>query len=271
MKNAKDLIQENIDRHERIAHVYDKRHGEINNDIEQQRLRAALQQAHDHIDSTKQVPSALDFGCGTGNLTRHLVDIGFHVTAADVTPSFVELATAYDPSSTTGFRLNGKDLAGLADDTFDLVATYSVLHHVPDYLGAVRELVRVTRPGGIIVIDHEASPEYWLSSPALNEFRTIVKRPFSLRTFLPKLISPAWYLRKARLLVNPRYAEEGDIHVWPDDHIEWTEIQRTLEETGTDVVSVEDYLLYQPHYPLDVYDRYRNRCTDMRLLLARKR
>ncbi len=270
MKNAKDLIQENIDRHEKIAHVYDKRHTEINNDIEQQRLRTALQQAHDCIDNVERLPVALDFGCGTGNLTRHLVDIGFRVTAADVTPSFVELATAYDPSSTTGFRLNGKDLNGLADDTFDLVATYSVLHHVPDYLAAVRELVRVTRPGGLIVIDHEASPEYWLSSSILDEFRAIVKRPFSLRAFLPKLASPAWYLKKIRLLMNPRYAEEGDIHVWPDDHIEWDEIQRILEETGASIVDIDDYLLYQPHYPLDVYDRYRNRCTDMRLLIARK-
>lgn len=271
MKNAKDLIQENIDRHERIAHVYDKRHGEINNDIEQLRLRAALLQARDYIDNAGQNPVALDFGCGTGNLTRHLVDIGFHVTAADVTPSFVELATAYDPSSTTGFRLNGRDLSGLADDRFDLVATYSVLHHVPDYLGAVRELVRVTRPGGLVVIDHESNPEYWLSSSVLDEFHTIVKRPFSLRAFLPKLASPAWYLKKIRLLMNPRYAEEGDIHVWPDDHIEWDKIQRTLEEASMDIVHIEDYLLYQPHYPLDVYDRYKNRCTDMRLLIARKR
>lgn len=42
-----------------------------------------------------------------------------------------------------------------------MVATYSVLHHVPDYLKIVDEFVRVLKPGGVIYIDHEVSPSYW--------------------------------------------------------------------------------------------------------------
>ena len=30
--------------------------------------------------------------------------------------------------------------------------------HIPDYLGAIREMIRILRPGGFIYIDHESSP-----------------------------------------------------------------------------------------------------------------
>lgn len=51
-----------------------------------------------------------------------------------------------------------------------MVATYSVLHHIPDYLGVIKELIRVTKPGGIIYIDHEVNEQYWEKSAVYNEF-----------------------------------------------------------------------------------------------------
>ena len=45
------------------------------------------------------------------------------------------------------------------DRHFGFAATYSVLHHIPDYLEAVRELARVVDVGGVLYIDHELNAD----------------------------------------------------------------------------------------------------------------
>jgi len=265
-------IQSNIDAHERIAAHYSARHGEIYNDLEQQRLRESLSRALLMRNTSTNPPTALDFGCGDGNLTRHLVALGCSVTAADVTPSFVAMATQLGSPSlpVTGLKLNGIDLANIPSNSFDLVATYSVLHHVPNYLHAVEELVRVTAPGGIIFIDHEASQDHWDGHKVLAEFRKAAIRPPAFSWYAKQLLSPRWWAKRIRKTLNPRYAEEGDIHVWPDDHIEWASIRVVLHQMSCDILVDDTYLLYQRDYPMDVYADYASRCGDMHMIVARK-
>ena len=63
--------------------------------------------------------AALDFGCGSGNLTGHLLKCGAVVTAADVTPRFLDLVRKRHPADRLRtFRLNGIDLDGLDDAVF---------------------------------------------------------------------------------------------------------------------------------------------------------
>ena len=152
--NESAEILRNIAIHDRIAKRYDRIHGEIFNDVEQSRLRADVKHAVDSISSGSL--NALDFGCGSGNLTRHLLENGCSVTSADVSQGFLDLVQSRYPTVDT-HRLNGIDLSEIATSTFDIVATYSVLHHVPDYLAAVREMARVCKPGGVLYLDHEPS------------------------------------------------------------------------------------------------------------------
>jgi SAM-dependent methyltransferase len=261
-------INQNIERHERIAHKYDEIHGEILNPVEQDRLQSILAEFRDKVSSAS--PLALDFGCGSGNITRQLLVSGFKVVAADVTPSFTRMSTALNPDSVIPFVLNGTDLTGLNSDYFDLSASYSVLHHIPDYLAAVRELVRVTKSGGFIILDHDASLENYHPSPALTEFRKLTKVQHGPMWYLKQLVSPRWWVRKVRKTLNPRYAPEGDIHVWPDDHIEWDRIRAIFHEENVEIVRDEDYLLYYPHYPIDLYNEYKDRCSDVHLLIGKK-
>ena len=270
--SASAAVQSNIDAHERIADQYAIRHGEIYNRIEQQRLGAALSRALHFRSTTKNPPSVLDFGCGDGNLTRQLVALGCSVTAADVTPSFVAMATQLGTPTlpVTGLKLNGVDLANVPSDSFDMVATYSVLHHVPDYLHAVKELVRVTAPGGIVFIDHEASQEHWDGNPLLTEFRKAAIQPPTASWYIKRLLSAKWWVKRIRKTLNPRYAEEGDIHVWPDDHIEWQAIRDVLTSMSCEILVAETYLLYQAGYPVHVYESFANTCGDMHMIVARK-
>jgi ubiquinone/menaquinone biosynthesis C-methylase UbiE len=268
-RSDRRLIDENVVLHERIADKYDQRHPEIYNEIEQDRLKEALAFAVDHCDRDQQL-MAMDFGCGTGNLTRHLLEQGCHVTTADVTPSFVEIASRLNPNATTGHILNGSDLQEFPDATFDLIATYSVLHHIPDYQHAVREMLRVLRPGGVIFIDHEASNEHYEPSPALAEFRIKSAQPRDLRWYVRRLASIGWWRTKIRQRSNPRYSEEGDIHVWSDDRIDWSALRTIFNEFDIQVLRDESYLHCQAHYDVNLYEQYRDRCTDMHVLIGKK-
>lgn len=259
-------IARNVAVHDKVARKYDAIHGEIFNPIEQARLRGALARAIGEVRTGTSPVRALDFGCGSGNLSRHLLDLGAEVTAADVSPGFLDLVRArYPTDRLTPHHMAGGSLAGLADASFDLIATYSVLHHIPDYLGAVAELARVCKPGGIIMIDHEATEELWLGDP---QYRALQRD--GLRFDWRKYLTPANYYHRVRRVFNPRHSNEGDIHVWPDDHIEWTKIRTLLEGAGFEVVVEEDYLLSRALYRPDVYARFVGRCTDTKVMILRK-
>ena len=270
-----ELVERSIRRYRRAHRRYAEAHPEIFNDVEQARLRAALALATDAAPGAR----ALDFGCGSGNLTALLLDLGMEVTAADVSPEFLrEVADRYDVPT---LRLNGRDLSGVPDASFDLVAAYSVLHHIPDYLAAVRELCRVTAPGGIVYLDHEANDGFWAPDGCGHLMREEWRERRLRRTGLwnperrrwQRYLMPSKYVLGARLLVDPDYlfGREGDIHVWADDRIEWERVIGTLEERGCELIWREDYLNYSPEYPDDLYRSYADRgCSDMTALAARR-
>lgn len=260
-----DQIARNAEIHDRIALRYDRQHSEIFNDREQARLASSLDAAVSAVQSATGRVSALDMGCGTGNLTRHLLALDCSVVAADLSQSFLDLITnRFAGRPVQVARLNGRDLAQFADRQFDLVATYSVLHHIPDYLAAVREMGRVCATGGVVYIDHEADEDAWVESPERRRYRSEVAR-----TDWRKFLRPINYYGKVRRLFEPRYANEGDIHVWADDHIEWERIREAL---GSDFEVVLDnrFLLFDALFRPEVYERYRDRLTDMRVMAFRR-
>lgn len=263
-------IESNIRVHDKIAKKYEQIHGEIYNEIEQSRLKETLQKALSYIRTENSQKLALDFGCGAGNLTAHLTQLGCHVLACDVSQGFLDLVqTRKYPTSVKSLKLNGIDLSNVADGTVDIVATYSVLHHVPKYIDILAEFVRVLKPGGVIFIDHELSSEIWAPTSArsafLAEMPTIVdgkwKKYFRLQNYID------WFILK---FINPRYQTEGDIHVFKDDHIEWDKVATALVASGADIISESDYLLFKRGYDSAIYEKFKDKTSDMHFLIARK-
>lgn len=264
--------------HDAVAHAYEKAHMEIYNPTEQSRLADALTAAIGEIRTGRDAPSVLDFGAGTGNLTGHLLSLGMKVTAADVSSKSLAALQARFPNAKNLelLPLNGLDLSNIGDKSLDMVATYSVLHHVPDYLGAVKEFQRVVRPGGIIFIDHEAASHVWNPPPELHAYQEAYERMYGLspsqklkRKFLNLFSLPAW-----RRQINQRFFglhPEGDIHVTHDDHIDWQAIKLALAAT-CDIITDADYLLCRERSAdVPLYVQYRGKITDMHLLVVRKR
>ena len=267
-----DQIQFNKIVNDSLSGKYEHLHGDIFNAVEQERLHKALRTAAEAVTTGAELIRALDYGCGSGNLTRHLIELGIKTVSADISVGF--LALIRRNFSETGLSdtlaINGKDLSGVADDSFDMVATYSVLHHVPDYMGIVAEMCRVVKPGGVIYVDHEVVESYYDRTSEYVEFLRKARPAVNFKRYFRLLADVRGYKHIVRRLLNPRYKREGDIHVWPDDHIEWNKIEQLLLSKGFEIVLKEDYLLCKSIYDLDVYNEYKDKCVDERLLIARK-
>ena len=98
----------------------------------------------------------LDCGCGTGEFSCWYAAQGNQVTAVDLSGPSLEHARAYaeeyDLSDQVDFvRMSVLDL-DFPDDTFDLVYSYGVLHHTPDPVRGLENMIRVCKPGGIVVV-----------------------------------------------------------------------------------------------------------------------
>jgi ubiquinone/menaquinone biosynthesis C-methylase UbiE len=98
----------------------------------------------------------LDVGCGTGYLSRILAPVVTdrgHVTGLDPAPAMIEYATGRAPGNCTYVRGEGQSLP-FPDDSFDLVISSLAVHHIPAGArpGALRQMFRVLRPGGRLLI-----------------------------------------------------------------------------------------------------------------------
>lgn len=267
---SKTQLEHNIAAHNKIAKHYEIIHGEIYNKQEQSRLREKLSFAIQHIHSTDSI-LALDFGCGAGNLTKHLTDLGCNVIAADVSKGFLDLVMSRSYLKTVKpFHLNGIDLSGIETESVHMIAMYSVLHHIPDYLSLMKDFVRVLKKGGIIYIDHESSPFVWDHSDQYESFTKEMKKNSAIE-WKKYFIVTNYIDRLIRVFINPKYQREGDIHVFRDDHIEWNKIQAELASNGVDSVFEEDYLVFRRSYDKTTYEFWKNKVQDMHLFIGRKR
>ncbi len=106
---------------------------------------------------------SLDVGCGTGTLAQRLADRGYEMTGLDPSEGMLEILRERAPS-VEAVRGSGTELP-FDDGSFDLVLTVAALHHIADpeaVRATLAEMVRVTRPGGRILIwDHNPRNPYW--------------------------------------------------------------------------------------------------------------
>jgi len=112
---------------------------------------------HDLIDELElgflrrygQGASVLEVGCGTGLLLERIARFAERCSGVDLSPGMLEKARA------RGLEVREASATDLPfeDDSFDVVCSFKVLPHVREIRSALREMMRVVRPGGTMVAE----------------------------------------------------------------------------------------------------------------------
>jgi ubiquinone/menaquinone biosynthesis C-methylase UbiE len=117
------------------------------------------------IEAAKPEPhhKLLDVACGGGIVVCAFAPHVKHATGIDMTPAMLDRARQHaTDTGVANVNWDRGDVMSLpyADGAFDIVVTRFSMHHFPDPLGVLREMVRVCAPGGrVVVVDMYASEE----------------------------------------------------------------------------------------------------------------
>lgn len=96
-------------------------------------------------------------GCNRGKDCKYFVDFGARkVHGLDI---IKDVGSNYKHPRVKYFELSAENMKGIKDNTYDLVYCVATMEHIPRIELALKEMVRVTKPGGII---------YSLASPLWN-------------------------------------------------------------------------------------------------------
>ena len=106
----------------------------------------------------------LDAACGPGLYARELLRRGARVTGFDQSPRMIEICRALPGAGTGDFRVHdlADPLTWLADGSVDLALCALAMEYVDDRVAALRELRRVLRPDGALVLSYQHPTANWL-------------------------------------------------------------------------------------------------------------
>jgi SAM-dependent methyltransferase len=125
----------------------------------------------------------LDVGCGPGSITQELADLvgpTGSVLGIDNAAEVIDVARAEHVATKHGnLRYDVQDITDLdlADASFDVVHAHQVLQHLADPVQALREMARVTRPGGLVAVrDADYAAMTWHpETPGMEEWRALYR------------------------------------------------------------------------------------------------
>ena len=177
----KDFLKsyyENYDEEGRLL----SRHGQVEYRTTMRCIRECL--------AGREDPSILEVGAGTGRYSVTLAKHSYRVTAVELVEHNLEILRSKlsGTEPITALQGNALDLSALPDESFDLTMLLGPMYHLytrRDKLQALREAVRVTKPGGKILV------AYCMNEP------TVVQYVFGLNhlreTMDLHMLTPDWH------------------------------------------------------------------------------
>jgi SAM-dependent methyltransferase len=178
----------------------------------------------------------LDAGCGSG---RNMIELARHgaVTGVELSETSVRLAR----ERAAGEVIEGSVLEmPFEADSFDLAASLDVIEHLEDDIAALRELRRVVKPGGALLVTVPAYQWLWSGHDEVNHhFRRYTRRSLQCAgeqagwqqartTYFNSLLLPAAIMLRVLDRFN-RKTTESSLDLWvPPAPINWL-LERPLQ------------------------------------------
>ena len=135
----KDLLRTHFDSYARTWH------DRLTNHVYAMRYRAV-----ERMVGTRPFDSVLDVGCGTGDFAQLFDPARTRYLGIDISEQMIAESRRLFPAHQ--FKVADGDAIEAADESVDLVLSIGVLEYLPDPVNHLKELARVTKPGGSIVI-----------------------------------------------------------------------------------------------------------------------
>jgi ubiquinone/menaquinone biosynthesis C-methylase UbiE len=157
-------------------------HGHHESVLRSHRWRTAENSAAHLVEHLRPGDRLLDVGSGPGTLTLDLAQrvAPGRTTAVEPTAEALDLTRAEAARRSMDIDLVVADVHALdlPDDAFDVVHAHQVLQHVADPVTALREMRRVTRPGGLVAArDSDYAAFAWYPRlPELDAWMTLYQR-----------------------------------------------------------------------------------------------
>jgi ubiquinone/menaquinone biosynthesis C-methylase UbiE len=125
----------------------------------------------------------LDVGGGTGRVSSAIRDLVDEVVIADVSFGMLDKADRFSLKPVCG----GSESLPFADDSFERIIMVDALHHVINHLDSAREMFRVLKPGGILVIEEPDIRTFGVKLIALAEKILLMRSHFLAPNEIMKL------------------------------------------------------------------------------------
>jgi SAM-dependent methyltransferase len=120
--------------------------------------------------------TVLDIACGGGLVARAFAPRVRHATGIDVTPAMLDQArqaSAQQALANTSWDQGDVTTLPYADGSFSIVATRFSFHHFVDPLAVLKEMMRVCRPGGRIVVADSCPSEDAAKAASFNRLEKL--------------------------------------------------------------------------------------------------
>ncbi len=103
--------------------------------------------------SESEINSILDIGTGSGDFIEVLQDVFPQAQITGVDPDTESLQEAIKKYPGVSFGEMRAEILEFADNSFDLASISMALHHLPDIQTSLKEMLRVVKPGGWIIVN----------------------------------------------------------------------------------------------------------------------
>jgi len=139
-----------------------------------------------HFVSIEGKQDFLEVGCGSGAVSNHIAEkYSLNGAGTDIDPDQIRLAQRRS-GNLANIRFVEADAANLPfeDNGFDIVLSFGVMHHISNWLDALREISRVLRSGGYLIYWDLVYPKWTAKIARLFEDKYGVTTIQDLDTFI---------------------------------------------------------------------------------------